>query len=236
MGIESKKASHNGIGIHYLDSNTDSSLVPLLICPGLSETAEEYLDLIEYVSPRRCVVLSFRGRGQSDTPKQGYGLQDHIADMECVVHSAQLNRFHLYSYSRGVSYALGYLERNQSKVVSLLAQDYPPEHRKMPDGWAQEYIAQYLVPFSRQKNIRPEAVWGIQRESDFLAFDFKTDIRMLLFRGTLEGRLLEDDGIDAYRRICPKAAVRNFKSSGHDIRNTEKVLLYRTISDFISQS
>ncbi len=107
MPMKSMKANNDGVMLHYLDSATSSSLVPVLICPGLSETAEEYSDMIEYLSPRRCIVLSFRGRGQSDTPASGYNLADHVADIECVVKAADLNRFHLFSYSRGVSYALG---------------------------------------------------------------------------------------------------------------------------------
>jgi pimeloyl-ACP methyl ester carboxylesterase len=236
LKIESKKANNNGISIHYLDSNAQSSLVPLLICPGLSETAEEYLDLMEYLLPRRCVVLSFRGRGQSDTPDVGYNLEGHISDIDCVVKSANLSRFHLYSYSRGVSYALGYLEKNISKIISVIVQDYPAQHKKMPLGWADEYINNYLVPFSRQRNIRPEAVRGIQRESEQVDFQFKMDKKILVLRGLLEGSLLDVGGISEYQRLSPEVIIKNFQYSGHDIRNTEKDFLYRTLSDFVSSS
>lgn len=165
MDISSHRASNGKIAIHYLISNEQDTSVPLLICPGLSETAEEYVELMTYLSPRKCVVLSFRGRGQSDTPESGYDLQSHVSDIAAVVADAQLNRFHLYANSRGVAYALGYMEKDSSGVMSVILQEYPAEHRAMPEGWAEDYISRYLVQFSRQRNIRPEAVRGIERES-----------------------------------------------------------------------
>jgi Predicted hydrolases or acyltransferases (alpha/beta hydrolase superfamily) len=236
MHVESKRTNNDGVWIHYLDSAASTSLVPVIICPGLSETAEEYTDLIEYLSPRRCVVLSFRGRGQSDTPASGYNLVDHVTDLESVVQDADLNRFHLFSYSRGVSYALGFAEKHPSQVVSLIVQDYPAEHKKMPEGWASEYINHYLVPFSRQRNIRPDAVWGIQRESEQVYFDFRLNKKLLVLKGMLEGNLLSDEAVEAYRRISSDVMVKGFGRSGHDIRNTEKELLYRTIGEFLNLS
>ncbi|MBT2760598.1 alpha/beta hydrolase, partial [Paenibacillus sp. ISL-20] len=96
--------------------DSDCSLTPLLICPGLSETAEEYQDLLEYLMPRRCIVLSFRGRGQSGTPPNGYDLKDHVTDIESVVKSTGITPFHLYAFSRGVSYALEYTRLHPDQI------------------------------------------------------------------------------------------------------------------------
>ncbi|MFD0674921.1 alpha/beta fold hydrolase [Cohnella sp. GCM10027633] len=233
MKLVSKMTDSKGTAIHYLDSNPDGSLVPLLICPGLSETAEEYADLMAYLSPRRCVALSFRGRGRSGTPDAGYGLDEHIADIESVVDAVGLNRFHLFGYSRGVSYALGYAERHPSSVVSIIVQDYPAVHKQMPEGWDTGYIRNYLIPFSRQQNIRPEAVRGIQRESERYEFDFRTNKKLLVLRGMLEDSLLDEDDVRGYYRINPQAIVSEFPRSGHDIRHTDKDRLYREIGAFI---
>jgi pimeloyl-ACP methyl ester carboxylesterase len=226
---------NGNVKIHYLDSDMTalSTQVPLLICPGLSETAEEYIDLMEYLHPRRCVVLSFRGRGQSSTPNEGYDLKHHVSDVEAVVHAAGLNRFHLYSYSRGVSYALGYMEKLPQAVCSLIVQDYPPMHKEMDANWAEDYILNYLVIFNRQRNIRPEAVRGIQNESVQKNFMFKTNKKLLALRGMLEGSLLDAEGIKAYQLMNLNLTSFSFEKSGHDIRNTEKDLLYRTINRFL---
>jgi len=47
--------------------------------------------LLEYLLPRRCVALSFRGRGNSDTPTNGYDLQDHILDIKSVANRKFVN-------------------------------------------------------------------------------------------------------------------------------------------------
>lgn len=233
MNIDSRFIDNNGVMIHYLDSNPESLQAPLLICPGLSETAEEYVDLMEFLSPRRCVVLSFRGRGQSNTPSEGYRLEDHISDLEAVVKAAQLNRFHLYCYSRGVSYGLGYLENNPSSVISIIVQDYPAMHKEMSAEWAEDYINDYLVLFNRQHHIRPEAVRGIQRESVQKDFRMGSDNKWLIFRGLLEGSLLDEDGVALYKTLNPGAVALTFEHSGHNIRNLEKDLLYNRINHFL---
>ncbi|WEK56002.1 MAG: alpha/beta fold hydrolase [Candidatus Cohnella colombiensis] len=234
MRVISKQVMNNGIQIHYLDTETDSGLIPLLICPGLSETADEYRSMMNYFYPRRCVVLSFRGRGQSDTPQSGYGLAEHVSDLASVIEATDMNRFHLYAHSRGVSYALGYAIANRSRVYSLILQDYPAMHKQMPEGWAKQYMQQYLVPFSRQRNIRPEAVRGIERDSETVNFNDDLGKRVLVLRGMREDSLLSDQDIEQYRRICPELQVAQFLQSGHDIRHTEEQRLYQIINQYIS--
>lgn len=167
MALISRNTRNNVNTIHYLDSlnDSDKSLTPLLICPGLSEVAEEYKDFIEYLLPRRCVALSFKGRGMSDTPQNGYDLKHHILDLESVVKETSLDQFYLYGYSRGVSYALGYTRLYSERIKKLIVQDYPPEHKAMSIEWAHDYIENYIVPYKRINNIRPESVHGIQRDS-----------------------------------------------------------------------
>lgn len=42
---------------------------------------------------------------------------------------------------------------------------YPPEHKAMSIEWAHDYIENYIVPYKRINNIKPESVHGIQRNS-----------------------------------------------------------------------
>lgn len=235
MQSQSRFADNEGVRIHYLDSDAGSSLVPLVICPGLSETAEEYEDLMRYLLPRRCVALSFRGRGRSDTPSSGYGLREHASDLSSVVRDAGLHRFHLYAHSRGVSYALGFAREQPSAVASLFLQEYPPLHKRMEEGWAERYSREYLMPFFRQRNIRPEAVTGIARESEQEDLVFPYARPLFVARGMQGDSLLDDDGVAAYRRMNPGATVHAFGRSGHAIRSTEQALLYRAIAEALNQ-
>jgi len=233
--IHNKVTSKNGIQIHYIDSKNvaDNRLIPLLICPGLSETAEEYEDLLTSILPRRGIVLSFRGRGKSTTPFSGYSLIDHILDIELVVEYAGITYFHLLGNSRGASYALGYAKIHSNQIASLIVEDYPLEHKSMPIDWPHEYINKYLIPYNRIENIRPEAVLGIQKESTYETISFQFERPVLVIRGLLEGSLVTDEDLEKYKETFSKIDVCEFHKSAHDIRNTEKELLYQNIIDFM---
>lgn len=228
-------AVNQGVNIHYLDSIqlSDHQSAPIIICPGLSETAEEYEDLLTYLLPRRGIALSFRGRGRSDTPRTNYDLIDHIGDLEAVIKETELNRFHLYGNSRGVSYALGYAQDNQERLLSLVVQDYPAEHKQMTTEWAEDYIDNYLIPTGRNKLIRQQAVKGIQRESTAVQLGKKLDLPILVIRGLLEGSLVSDTDLLNYQNYFRNLMVCEFAQSSHNIHMTEKDELYNTIKRYL---
>ncbi|MCM3627229.1 alpha/beta hydrolase [Paenibacillus glycanilyticus] len=237
MAVDEHYASNGEVRIHYYDSReeADEKLVPIVVCPGLSETAEEYLDFMQAAAPRRCILLSFRGRGQSDTPESGYDLAEHLSDLEAVVNDAGLKEFHLFAYSRGVSYALGYALKSKADVRSLVLGDYPPEHRAMPDGWAEDYIYNYLIPYNRTSNIRTAAVWGIQRESKPIPLDTALDIPILVARGMLEDSLITNEEIDRYERMSATVAVKEYARSGHALKGEDKALFFEDIIRFVDE-
>ncbi|WP_308634650.1 alpha/beta fold hydrolase [Paenibacillus silvisoli] len=234
MDISSKWADNDGVRIHYYDTgDAPDDKVPLLICPGLSETAEEYADLMAFLRPRRCVALSFRGRGKSDTPSIGYNLDEHIADIEAVVRDTGLRRFHLFGHSRGVSYALGYARIHAGSVASFLVSDYPAEHRQMPEGWADAYYNDYLIPYNRTGNIRLEAVKGIQQQAEQLSLDGPLRKPALVLRGKLEGSLLPDADLQRYEAMFERMTVKEMLRSGHDLMGTERDACFAAIRDFL---
>ncbi|MGO4547369.1 alpha/beta fold hydrolase [Paenibacillus sp. 2TAB23] len=231
----SKHVKNGEIAIHYLDSlhGSDHAKSTLVVCPGLSETADEYIDLLEAVQPRRSVILSFRGRGESETPSFGYNLEEHISDIEAVVQDAGLGPFHLFSYSRGVSYALGYALKHKSKVKSIMVGDYPPEHRAMDKEWPEDYIDNYLIPSNRTQQIRPDAVRGIQKESRQIDIKGNFDMPVLVARGLLEGSLVADSDLERYKSMCSKLTVKEYAASGHALKGQDKETFYKDIVAFI---
>ncbi|QMV40051.1 alpha/beta fold hydrolase [Cohnella cholangitidis] len=228
----------NNFRMHFIDSQpvSDSTLAPVLICPGLSETAEEYTDFLEQLLPRRGIVLSFRGRGRSDSPIYGYDLSDHIIDIEGIVEHLQLNSFHLFAYSRGVPYAIGFVNKFPGKPKSIILQDYPPMHKRMHEGWADDYIKNYLIPYQRTDNISEIAVRGIERDSNQIRFDNNISIPILVLRGMKEGSLISDEDVVKYKQLNKECEIIEFFESGHDIRNTEKDKHLQVILDFIDRT
>ncbi|WP_053375906.1 alpha/beta fold hydrolase [Paenibacillus sp. FJAT-27812] len=230
-------ATNQDVNIHYLDTlrEADHRLTPIVICPGLSEAAEEYEDLLSYLLPRRAIVLSFRGRGRSDTPRAKYDLEDHVSDLSAVIQETAIGSFHLFGNSRGVSYALGYAQKNAKQIKSLIVEDYPAEHKQMTAEWADDYINQYLIPTGRNKLIRQQAVKGIQRDSTPIKLDGKLELPALVIRGLLEGSLLSEADVLQYGDMFTTVKVEAFADSGHNIRNMERDKLYLTIKQFLDE-
>ncbi|GIQ69618.1 hydrolase [Xylanibacillus composti] len=236
--IKSRFVRHHGIAIHVLDSKTmsDPTLPPLVISPGLSETAEEYMEFMHEMYPRRCIVLSYRGRGRSDTPERGYGLAEHVTDLQAVISEANLPAFHLMGHSRGVSYVLGYALNHNEAIRSLVLEDYPAEHKKMPESWAEFYIRDYLIPAQREAHIRQEAVRGIERESTQLSLAKRLNLPVLILRGMQEGSMLTDAHMQEYESLYMHLEKKNYPNSGHDIRNTESAAMVKDIQAFLARA
>lgn len=233
----SKYVNNKDVRIHYYDSleKSDEKLTPLIVCPGLSETAEEYLDLLEAVFPRRCILLSFRGRGGSDTPESGYNLEEHVSDIESVVRDSGIESFHLFGYSRGVAYALGYARKYKEQIKSLILGDYPPEHRAMPKDWPDDYINNYLIPDNRAHLIRPAAVMGIQRESTPINLESFLPMDVLLARGKLEDSLVSDSDLNRYQNICVNLSIKEYPHSGHALKGVDRLSFYNDIVHFLDR-
>lgn len=237
MNLSSVIKTQGEIRIAYLDSKAfaDEKLAPLVVCPGLSETAEDYLDFIKFMLPRRTIVLSFRGRGLSDTPIHGYNLNDHVIDLEQVIMDAQLRELHLMAFSRGVSYALGYTRRNNDRIKSLMLLDYPLEHRSMDEDWVHDYIEHYLKPTKRIELIREEAVIGIQRDSTDEELSIAFNKPVLLIYGGLEGSLITTEQLERYKDSFNCLEIVRLENSSHNIRDTEGAKLNQSIKEFIDK-
>jgi len=236
MVIREGFAENNGINIHYMDCNPDNTLAtPLLICPGLSEPAEDYVKFASSLSPRRVVILSFRGRGNSDSPQNGYSLEHHISDVEAVVKTIVLQNFCLMGYSRGVSYALGFGLRHPNLLKGFILEEYPAEHKRMPKGWASQYL-NFLRRTSGFERIRPHAITGIEQESNQVYFwkDLnKINCPVLLMRGGGEESLLSLEQVDMYLKQWEHVKVEVFQNAGHDIQTDDYGKFVDRIKDFL---
>jgi len=232
MLIEENWVDNDGIRINFFQSKPEKAgKTPLLICPGLSESAEEYINLISSLQDNRCIALSFRGRGKSDSPLTGYSLEDHVSDIAAVVKQLELDDFCLMGYSRGVSYALGYAIHNHGNIKGLIIEEYPAQHKQMPSGWGEEYL---LSPWGERMN--PHAVMGIELESrqiDFQSNLAKLDCSALIMRGGNEGSLLSDDDIKCYGRCFRDVRLEVFEDAGHDIQTEYFDRFVKVINAFL---
>jgi pimeloyl-ACP methyl ester carboxylesterase len=233
MSIKEGWVNNKGVNIHYLDSsNGMDHKAPLIICHGLSESAEDYIELMRHLAPRRCIALTFRGRGKSSCPEQGYSLEAHVSDIEAVINHLGLESFYLMGYSRGVSYTLGYATANYDKLKGLIIEEYPALHRKMYKGWAEEFLEAFP-----NTSLKRTAALGIELESeqvDFSSLLHRIKCPAMIMRGMRKSSLLTDEAVEVYLKNITDCRVVNFENAGHDIQTHEKDKFLNTISTFLS--
>ncbi|WP_158540652.1 alpha/beta fold hydrolase [Romboutsia weinsteinii] len=230
-------SNSDNVKIHYIyNEKYDKAKVPLLVCPGLSESAEDYIKLISDLNDRRCIVLSFRGRGKSDAPKNRYTLENHISDIESVAKKLNLNEFCIMARSRGVSYALGYSILNSSLLKGMIIEEYPPVHKKMPKGWAEEFISH--MKDDKNYNIKYDVLKAIEKDSVQINFEGdlnKINCPILIMKGEKEESLLSRKEIGIYVKGLKSKTikVKCFEHDGHDVPSDNYTEFLKTIEEFL---
>jgi len=98
----------NGLRVHYLDHGGSGPLMVLL--PGLSANAH-FFDAIAadgLSAAARVIALDLRGRGETERPTTGFGLEEHARDVLGVLDGLGLDRPVLggHSYGAALTYYL----------------------------------------------------------------------------------------------------------------------------------
>lgn len=58
--------------------------------------------------------MSLRGLGKSDSPINGFTLNDHVQDINAVILHSQVKNYCLMAYSMGVPYPIKYASTNSN--------------------------------------------------------------------------------------------------------------------------
>ena len=231
-------ADNNGVNIYYIDNGIkNSTKTPLLICPDLCECAADYIKLINKFVDRRCIALSFRGRGISDSPKTGYTLEDHIEDINVVAKECGLEKFCILGIGRGVSYELGYSILNPEKLKGIIISEYPPFHKEMLNS-LEESIEIYNSKYNLL-SINYEVLKRISEDSK--SVDFRNDLQnitcpSLILKGILENSLLSNSDIADYiKNLNSKSIIiEKFENAEHDAQIDDLKKLSEIVEKFLN--
>lgn len=231
---------NKGIHIHFIEANADKKEeAPLVIIPGLSESAEDYIAIIEKLSPRHCIIITLRGRGKSDTPETGYTLYDHVSDIDAVVQHLKLRNFFLFGYSRSVSYVLQYALNNKTIIKGLIIGDYPAIHTQLPQGWVEFFSS--LPPWRGKplsERMSMTALQNIQKESSQVLFwDDLSSIEcpVLIIRAGKQGAALSVEAAEQYTEKMPQANIVVFDESDHNLFEPHIDPLIQTMETFMDK-
>lgn len=217
MDVQSGFATNGAVRLHYLEAGTEGP--PVLIAPGLSDGAEDYLPVMSALTPRRAVAMSFRGRGRSDTPDGGYDLEHHIADIDAVVEDRGLRGMTLFAHSRAVPYAIGYAAGAPTgRVANLILGDNIPVHRSFDPEWIDSFAAGVWRGRRVDEQVDRALLVHLQRESRhvdlFHTLAGLSVPRTVILAGTHPPDRLAQVS-DLYRRAGTEVSI--LAHSGHDL-------------------
>ncbi|WP_141235802.1 alpha/beta fold hydrolase [Paenibacillus sp. 7541] len=240
MQLHETMVNNQGVHIHVTEVHRDlkKQQASLVIIPGLSESGEDYITMMEKLSPRHIVVVTLRGRGQSDSPASGYTLADHISDIDAAIRHLELEQFVLMGYSRGVSYQLGYAVQNPERIQGLIIGDYPAVHTELPAGWVDFFAS--LPPWRGKKlsdRMKTSALQALQREST--KADMWNDLTrltcpVLIIRGVKPHPGLSLEAVEQYKRVLPQARIVAFEEHDHNLFEPDADLFVRTADSFLT--
>jgi pimeloyl-ACP methyl ester carboxylesterase len=220
---------NHGVKINYLDSETDNQLTPLVFLPGMLSTAQDYIEDIKIMAPRRCLSMSLRGRGKSDTPATGYSLDDHVSDIEAVMRQVQLDHYAMFAFSMGVPYAIEYAAKHRQSLDGLIVGDYPALLKRIPETWVSDVIRNFgedTTQFAEaiQQESKARELWDRLDQFHF---------PVLILHGCKKGSLLNTKHIELYKKHVKNIEVISFEESGHHLWEPDYEKLTRILINFM---
>jgi pimeloyl-ACP methyl ester carboxylesterase len=219
--VRSCFVDHDGVQLHALDNaRVAATLPPILVVPGMGESADEYAWVLDRLGERRVLVVDVRGRGRSDIPLTGYRWEDHIADLRAVVEAEALDRPILVAFSRGSSYALGYALEHPSEVRGLVIGDYFARHVGLPPEIADQQLRSKIrgVPVSeRMSEHAVRAIFAEGREVPL--WDRLTELQcaVLVIRGGRKSALVGEELAAQWQESLPSVELVMLPDAGHDL-------------------
>jgi len=205
----------------------------MIFIPGMLSSAEDYVQEMTSLKPRRCISLSLRGRGKSDAPQSGYSFENHISDIEALVAKLHLKGFCLMGYSVGVAYAVGYAIRHHATLKGLIVGDYPALYPAFGPAWTERVLKDH--PGVAQ----PHAVRAMQKESSRIQlWDGLKNLAcpVLVLRGGKEDSLLPADASETYKQNLRDVRIVVLEESGHDLTKPDYKGYICTIKAFLEST
>ena len=137
--IASRYVSNDDARIHYLDLGGDDRGAPIVFVPGMTDVADDYVNVMPLFG-RRVVVVELRGHGLSSAPADGYDLRTRSSDVGAVVDAVTDGPVHLVTFSRGTSYAINWAIEHPDRVLSVAIGDYVPEEKVLTGGQSRQLL------------------------------------------------------------------------------------------------
>ena len=216
MPIRERWVDSGGVRLHCLESVPlrPTIQVPLLIIPGVFGNAEDYIDEMTRLAPRRCLTVSLRGRGNSDVPVSGYSLENHVSDIAATLAQCGFERPAMMGYAIGAAYAMAYAVDAPDKISALIIGDYPARYRALPAKWVETALE------NMGARANPEVARALQRESAQVSlWEHLGSLRCptAVVRGAQAGSMVTAEVAANYQEHCPGVEIITLENNGHEL-------------------
>jgi pimeloyl-ACP methyl ester carboxylesterase len=216
--VNSRFTDNGDARIHYLDSGGDDRGAPIVFVPGMTDIADDYIEVMPLFG-RRTLVVELRGHGKSGAPVSGYDLTTLSGDVGAVVDAVTDGPIHMVTFSRGTSYAIAWALDHPNRVRSLAIGDYVPEEKVLPND-----VSRFLLdgrwrgsPVSERIN-RDAGIktFRAARDQSFWEALARLQLPLLVIRSG-NSVLVGEEEWARYKRLFPHARLVEFDDSPHDI-------------------
>lgn len=225
--------------IHVIESGEFKKETPsILVVVGIWESAERAMPI--HNLDRHVISFSFRGRGLSSTPSSGYTLEDHLSDIEKVVHVCGLTNYIVVGFSRGAAYTLGWYLSNKENIAGVVLVDQAPIHRQVPKESLEFWCNMVYQNVPTKNHMRNSAFEGLSREA--MEYDFTEKLNTIevpvrIFYGTSEiseiPSNLSAETREIYAQRIKDVSFVEFEKSGHMIPDEETEKYLSEIETFV---
>ena len=229
---------NGGVRIHALDNQQDGAGVPVLVVPGMGESADEFAWLLDSLGDRRVLIVDVRGRGGSDAPESGYTWADHYGDLLAAAETAGLDRPVVVGFSRGSSYAYGAALHAPQPVRGLVINDYWARHVGLPPQAVETLAQQRNRGRTMAERMPRHVIERVVLESEEIPlWDrlVELDCPLLVIRGGRRGSLVSDEVVAQYRAAYPAVEVALLADQGHDLWSRDVPTYLATIGPFLAR-
>jgi pimeloyl-ACP methyl ester carboxylesterase len=229
----------SGPRVHYLDNApVHPRGLPVLFAPGLSDAAFEYTEMLEWMAPRRLLVVDVRGRGESDAPPTGYSAAEHAADLQAVLDQEAIEQFHLVTFSRGTTWGLDLLRSNPARVASMAIADYRAVEVRLPSTfaetqWATRYRGRPMSERLQRHVLEGVASASVARD----LWDVLATLRgpLLVARAGGPGSILDEEAVQRYLAVRPDAELVVVPDAPHDVFRPDRLFYPRVVAAFLDR-
>jgi pimeloyl-ACP methyl ester carboxylesterase len=115
-----------GIKLHYAEQGQPSG-EPVIFLHGYVDSWQSFAPVLsQFPFSFRTFALDLRGHGNSDKPKDGYKLEDFVADLEAFLDSIGLERANIVGHSLGSFIAQMFAAQHPDRINRLFLISSPP--------------------------------------------------------------------------------------------------------------